>query len=144
MAANRGILLVEDDLVDVKTVKRAFKINKVKNPLFVVKNGEEALHFLRHEENYADMAASARPGLILLDLNMPGMNGIEFLQELKSDQALRTIPVVVLTTSGLDYDIVETYSLGIAGYIIKPVEFADFVQVMKTIEGYWNLAVLPS
>jgi len=133
------ILLVEDDLIDVKTVKRAFKENKVRNPLFVVGNGEEALDFLYGRGEYADRTSAALPGLILLDLNMPVMNGIEFLQAIKQDDALKRIPVVVLTTSKDESDLVETYNLSVAGYIVKPVDFAQFIETVKVIDLYWSL-----
>lgn len=136
------ILLVEDDTIDVKTVQRAFKQNKIINPLYVAGNGEEALRFLRHEEPYADHAQSPTPGLILLDLNMPVMNGIEFLQVIKEDPKLKNIPVVVLTTSRDENDLVETYNFSVAGYIIKPVDFSQFIEAIKVINLYWSLSEL--
>ncbi len=132
MEKNVSILLVEDDLVDVKTVQRAFKENKMKNPLSIVGNGEEALEYLRNNDN-------PRPGLILLDLNMPVMNGIEFLKVAKADDGLRSIPVIVLTTSQDESDRVYSYNLSVAGYITKPVEFEKFVEAVKIIDLYWSL-----
>jgi CheY-like chemotaxis protein len=136
------ILLVEDDMVDVKTVQRAFKQSKIGNPLYVTHNGEEALAFLRREEPYADPDEAPRPGLILLDLNMPVLNGIEFLQVIKEDESLRRIPVIVLTTSRDETDLVRTYNLSVAGYILKPVDFPQFLDVVKTIDLYWSLSEL--
>jgi CheY-like chemotaxis protein len=136
------ILLVEDDFIDVKTVRRAFKKNKVINPLHVCNNGEEALAYLRREGNYADKDKSPRPGLILLDLNMPVMNGIELLQIIKNDDELKHIPVVVLTTSKDENDRVETFNLSVAGYIIKPVDFDRFLEAVKIINLYWSLSEL--
>jgi CheY-like chemotaxis protein len=133
------ILLVEDDTVDVKTVKRAFKQSKITNPIYETCNGEEALAFLRREGQYAD---APRPGLILLDLNMPVMNGIEFLHIIKADDALRSIPVIVLTTSKDENDLMRTYNLSVAGYIIKPVDFPQFIEVIKAIDLYWSLSEL--
>ena len=133
------ILLVEDDLIDVKMVRRAFEQSRVINPLHVTNNGEQALRFLRHEGPYADPALAPRPGLILLDLNMPVMNGVEFLQAVKADDTLKHIPVVVLTTSKDEGDLVETYGFGVAGYIIKPVDFPQFLEVVKAIDLYWRL-----
>jgi CheY-like chemotaxis protein len=133
------ILLVEDDMVDVKTVKRAFKQSKITNPIYETCNGEEALAFLRREGQYAD---APRPGLILLDLNMPVMNGIEFLHIIKADDALRSIPVIVLTTSKDENDLLRTYNLSVAGYIIKPVDFPQFIEVIKAIDLYWSLSEL--
>jgi CheY-like chemotaxis protein len=134
------ILLVEDDMVDVKTVQRAFKQSKITNPLYVTQNGEEALAFLRREEPYTDPDDAPRPGLILLDLNMPVLNGIEFLQIIKLDESLRRIPVIVLTTSRDESDLVRTYNLSVAGYILKPVDFPQFLDVVKTIDLYWSLS----
>lgn len=136
------ILLVEDDQVDVMTVQRALKVNKIINPLYVVQNGEEALNFLRRQGAFSDPEKTPRPGIILLDLNMPVMNGVEFLKVIKTDNDLRRIPVVVLTTSKADEDRVESFNLSIAGYIIKPVEFEKFVEAMRTIGLYWALSEL--
>lgn len=137
------ILLVEDDTVDVMNVRRAFKKQKITNPLYVVTNGAEALDFLRHCGKFADPARAPRPGVILLDLNLPVMNGIEFLREVKHDPQLRLIPVVVLTTSGEERDRIESYQLGVAGYIVKPVDFEKFVNAVTTIDLYWELCELP-
>ncbi len=136
------ILLVEDDDVDAENVVRAFKKNKISNPLHIACNGEEALAFLRHQGPYADPEAFPCPGIILLDLNMPVMNGIEFLKIVKSDENLKRIPVVVLTTSREEGDRVESFKLSVAGYIIKPVEFDNFVRVVQTIDLYWTLSEL--
>jgi CheY-like chemotaxis protein len=136
------ILLVEDDMVDVKTVQRAFKQSRITNPIHVTSNGEEALAFLRHEGPYADGDNAPRPGLILLDLNMPVMNGIEFLHIVKSDDSLRRIPIIILTTSKDENDLVRTYNLSVAGYIIKPVDFMQFLEVIKAIDLYWSLSEL--
>jgi CheY-like chemotaxis protein len=135
MKADMIILLVEDDLVDVKTVKRAFKENHITNKLDVVYNGEEALEYL----NGCDSSSKRLPGLILLDLNMPVMNGVEFLEVAKKDKKFKSIPVIVLTTSQEDSDRMESYNLGVAGYIIKPVEFEKFVEAVKIINLYWSL-----
>jgi CheY-like chemotaxis protein len=136
MRNKRPILLVEDDQVDAMTVKRALKEIKVTNPVKVTGNGEEALDFLKDEEN-------DQPNIILLDLNMPKMNGIEFLKVVKSDEDMRKIPVVVLTTSREDQDRVESFSLSVAGYMVKPVDYLKFVEVIKAIDLYWTLSELP-
>jgi CheY-like chemotaxis protein len=136
MRSNKPILLVEDDQVDAMTVKRALKDINITNRLDIVNDGEEALTFLRDPEN-------EKPGIILLDLNMPKMNGIEFLQIAKKDDSLKKIPVVVLTTSKEDQDKVDSFNLGVAGYMIKPVDYQKFVQVVKTIDLYWTLSELP-
>lgn len=137
------ILLIEDNPIDVKTVKRAFKKNRIINPLFMVRNGEDALAFLRHEPPYTDPDTSPQPGLMLLDLNMPVMNGIELLQEIKADDELRRIPVIVLTTSREETDRVESFNLGVAGYIIKPVDFDKLMEAVRVIDLYWSLSELP-
>ena len=133
---NKPILLVEDDQVDAMTVKRALKELHVTNPLTHVENGEEALDHLRNP-------ASERPCIILLDLNMPRMGGIEFLQVIKHDGALKVVPVVVLTTSEEQQDKVESFSLGVAGYMAKPVDYHQFVEVMRSINTYWTLSEMP-
>lgn len=132
-----NILLVEDDEVDVMNVKRAFQKAHITNPLFVAGNGLEALEMLRGSE----MPKQRR--LVLLDLNMPRMNGIEFLHELRKDPALSATAVVVLTTSTMDRDKFEAYNLNIAGYLVKPVTFSDFVELMSTLNKYWALVELP-
>ena len=136
MRNSKPILLVEDDQVDVMTVKRALKEIRVINRLDIVNDGEEALTFLKNTEN-------EKPGIILLDLNMPKMNGIEFLKIAKKDKGLKKIPVVVLTTSKGDQDKVDSFNLGVAGYMIKPVDYRKFVEVVKTINLYWSLSELP-
>jgi CheY-like chemotaxis protein len=119
-----NILLVEDDEVDIMTVKRSFAKANITNPLFVAHNGLEALD-------------------ILLDVNMPKMNGIEFLRELRKDPTLQTISVVVLTTSNEERDRVEAFKLNVAGYLLKPVTFQQFAEVMSTINKYWALMEMP-
>ncbi len=136
MRSSKPILLVEDDRVDAMTVKRALKELNITNKLDIVCNGEEALAFLNNAEN-------EQPGIILLDLNMPKMNGIEFLQIAKKDDNLKKIPVVVLTTSKDDQDKVDSFNFGVAGYMIKPVDYRQFVEVVRTIDLYWTLSELP-
>ena len=133
---NKPILLVEDDQVDVMTVKRALKEIHVINPVVNMENGEEALLYLRNPDN-------EKPCIILLDLNMPIMNGIEFLQVMKHDPLLRRIPVVVLTTSEEQQDKINSFDLGVAGYMAKPVDYRQFVEVMRTIDAYWTISELP-
>ena len=136
MRSSKPILLVEDDQVDAMTVKRALKEIRVTNRLDIVGNGEEALSFLRNPEN-------EKPGIILLDLNMPKMNGIEFLKIAKKDKTLKRIPVVVLTTSKEEQDKVDSFDFGVAGYMLKPVDYTKFVEVVRTIDLYWTLSELP-
>jgi CheY-like chemotaxis protein len=132
-----NVLLVEDDEVDVMNVRRAFKKNHIANPLWVAGNGIEALEVLRSDQ----MPRERR--LVLLDLNMPKMNGIEFLRELRADPDLHGTPVVVLTTSDDERDRVEAYNLNVAGYILKPVTFMNFVEAMATLNKYWTLVEMP-
>ncbi len=132
-----NILLVEDDEVDVMNVRRAFERNNVSNPLFVAGNGLEALDVLRGDS----MPVERR--LILLDLNMPKMNGIEFLQALRGDPELASTPVVVLTTSNDDQDKIDAYNLNVAGYLLKPVTFSNFCERMATLNKYWSLVEMP-
>ncbi len=136
MRSKKPVLLVEDDQIDVMAIKRAFEVIKITNRLNVANNGEEALAYLRNSEN-------EKPCIILLDLNMPKMNGIEFLTIAKQDELLRKIPVVVLTTSREDQDKADSFNLGISGYMVKPVDYKRFVEVVKTIDLYWTLSELP-
>jgi len=128
-------MLIEDDEIDVMTVKRALKELNVENPLVVASNGEEALTML---QDY-----SYKPFIIILDLNMPRMNGLEFLKIVKNDENLKKIPAVVLTTSKEEQDIFESYKLGVAGYITKPVDYSKFVDALRTLNLYWNLCSVP-
>jgi len=129
-------LLVEDDRVDTMTVKRALKDLKVTNQLICTINGEEALEYLRNDSN-------KKPCVILLDLNMPKMNGVEFLRIAKADETLKKIPVVVLTTSEEEQDVVESFDLGVAGYIVKPTNYKKFVEAIRAVDLYWTLSELP-
>ena len=137
MHSTQPILLVEDDSVDAMTVVRAMRDLNVTNSLVHVLNGEEALEYLRNNAN-------AMPCLILLDLNMPRMNGNEFLRIVKADPYFRCIPVVVLTTSKADQDKFECFDHSVAGYIVKPSDYASFVQAMKVLDLYWTLNALPA
>ena len=130
-----NILLVEDDPGDQKLVKISLKNQRIANDLNIVNNGNEALDYLHRRGNFGDEAP--RPDLILLDLNMPGMNGKEFLKEIKGDESLRTIPVVILTTSDSEKDILESYDLQASGYVKKPVDIGEFKDVMKKVGEYW-------
>lgn len=133
MDTNKPILLVEDDDLDAKTVRRALKELHVTNPLARVIHGEEALAWLRDP-------AHGPPCLVLLDLNLPVMNGIEFLRAAKADPALRPIPVVVLTTSRLEADKLASFEFSVAGYMVKPVDYTQFVEVVRAINVYWTLS----
>lgn len=134
MKHSQAVLLVEDDKIDVMTIQRIFKELKIANPLIVTTNGEEALAYL-----YASNSEAV--GVILLDLNMPRMSGLEFLAQVKADEKLKSIPVVVLTTSAHEEDIQQAYALSVAGYMVKPVDYAQFVDMMKNFHGYWTSSV---
>jgi CheY-like chemotaxis protein len=137
-----NILLVEDDEVDVMNVKRAFKKSHITNPLYCAGNGLEALEILRPQDGQPPVVPESRR-LILLDLNMPKMGGLEFLQVLRSDPELKAIPVIILTTSDEDRDLVEAYNLNVAGYVVKPVTFSKFAEVIATLNNYWKLCEMP-
>jgi CheY-like chemotaxis protein len=135
------ILLVEDDPGDVLITREAIQSSKVANRLSVVSNGEEALQFLRREQPFAD---APRPGLVLLDLNLPRLDGREVLARMKSDPDLRRIPVVVLTTSSADEDIVRSYDLHANAYVTKPVDFDQFMSVVRQIDQFFvSIVTLP-
>jgi len=131
------ILLVEDDEVDVMNVRRAFEKNKILNPLYVAADGREALAMLK------DSRVPRQRRLVLLDLNMPGMNGFEFLREWRGDRELKLTPVVVLTTSGDEQDKVDAYGFNVAGYLRKPVEFPRFMELTAALNKYWTLVEMP-
>lgn len=138
------ILLVEDNLQDIEITRRAFSKGRMKNELIVVRDGQEALDYLYHQGKYKDPAASPRPGMILLDLNLPKVGGMEVLQQIKKDDALKSIPVIVLTASPREEDVVKTYNLGVNTYIQKPVEFDNFMRVVHAVQEYWIvIASLP-
>lgn len=137
MRNSKPVLLVEDDTIDAMTVQRAFRDLKVDNPLARVQNGEEALEYLNNPHN-------EKPCVILLDLNMPKMNGTEFLEVVKTDPLLRKIPVIVLTTSNEERDVMESFRRSVAGYIVKPVDYKKFVEAIRTVDLYWTLSELPN
>jgi CheY-like chemotaxis protein len=136
------VLLVEDDPGDVLLIREAFDYNKVHNNLNVVNDGEQALAYLRREDGFAD---ALRPDLILLDLNLPRKDGREVLAEVKADEALRTIPIVVLTTSEAEEDVLRSYELHANAYVTKPVDFQCFVAIVRQIDEFFVSVVrLPS
>lgn len=137
MKTDKPLLLVEDDEVDVLTVQRALRDLDVSNDLLVASNGEDALAVLRRRDR------DTTPALILLDLNMPRMNGLEFLRQARAENLVQGIPVVVLTTSRQDQDILEGFELAVSGYMVKPVDYRKFVEVMSTIDRYWSTSELP-
>ena len=136
MRNSRPILLIEDDRLDTITIKRAFKELNITNQLVHTLNGEEALEYLRNADN-------EKPCVILLDLNMPKMGGIEFLKIVKDDGELKKIPVIVLTTSKEKQDILGSFEHGAAGYVVKPADYKEFVNTINAINLYWTSSELP-
>jgi CheY-like chemotaxis protein len=130
------ILLIEDNPDHVELILKALRGNNLLNEVHVVVSGEEAMDFVYQRGGYANVA---RPGLILLDIKLPGMDGIEFLRRIKADPNLKSIPVVMLTTSAGEKEIVESYNCGVNSYIVKPVDFDQFVKVIKDLKLYWVL-----
>jgi CheY-like chemotaxis protein len=135
MLASKSILLLEDDVIDVMTIKRAIKQLNISNNLVVKENGEEGLAYLKECDDL--------PGIIFLDINMPKMNGIEFLEQIKPNTEWAQIPIVVLTTSKDQQDKLATFSQGISGYMVKPVDYPQFKDMLSTIKDYWNLSEHP-
>ncbi len=139
------ILMADDDADDRMFAKDALEEAKLANDLHFVEDGEELMEYLRHQGKYAELNGSPKPGLILLDLNMPRKDGREALKEIKEDDELKRIPVVVLTTSKAQEDIYRTYDLGVSSFITKPVSFEGLVDIMKSLSRYWfEIVTLPS
>ncbi|MBN2588976.1 MAG: response regulator [Sedimentisphaerales bacterium] len=132
----KSILLVEDDNIDAMTVQRSLRDLGSKVSLVRSTNGEEALKYLQDSIN-------EKPCIILLDLNMPKMNGIEFLRVMKTDEKLKHIPVIVFTASKEEYDVIKSFELSVAGYIIKSFDYQQFLESMRMLHTYWNLCLLP-
>ena len=139
-----SILIADDDADDRMLIEDAFDESRLSNPLSFVEDGEELLEFLRCEGRYTERKGEPLPGLIVLDLNMPKMDGRTALEHLKKDDHLRRIPVIVLTTSQAEEDILKTYGLGVSSFISKPVTFDGLVEVVQTIGKYWiQIVALP-
>jgi CheY-like chemotaxis protein len=136
MQSAKPILLVEDDTADVLIIKRALKELGIDNELVHCDNGESAVEYLKIPEN-------PKPCIVLLDLNMPRMNGIEFLKIIKKNENVKQIPVIALTTSQSAQDIADCFKNGIAGYIVKPVDFQKFVKAIRIVDLYWMLSKIP-
>ena len=137
------ILMAEDNKHDVVAAKRAWQINNIINPLYIVKDGEECLDYLHQRGNYSEVGVAPRPGLLLLDINMPRMNGLAVLKHIREDRKLRHLPVVILTTSKLEEDQVRSYDLGVNAYLKKPVGFENFSDAVRAINLFWELVEVP-
>lgn len=143
MIANlRRILLAEDNANDIELTTMALRENHVVNEIVVVRDGAEALDYLYKRDGHSHRAGG-NPALLLLDLKMPKVDGIEVLRQVKSDPALKTIPVVVLTSSREEQDLVRTYDLGVNAYVVKPVDFHQFIEAVKVIGGFWAVVNEP-
>jgi len=139
------ILLVEDDEDDIKLTQRAFRKGRILNKMYVVRDGEEAIEFLKHTGRYTNQADAPRPGIILLDLNMPRMDGRAVLRIVKQDKQLHKIPIIVLTTSDSYKDVVESYEQGANTFVTKPLEFDKFLNAVTTLGRFWlSIAEVPA
>jgi two-component system, response regulator len=139
------ILLAEDDPDDRLLTRRALEKSRLANTVDAVEDGEELMKYLRREEEYADPDAAPRPGLILLDLNMPRMDGREALKKIKSDAELRRIPVIVLTTSEAEQDILQSYDLGVNAFVTKPITFDGLARTVQALGDFWfEIVKLPN
>ena len=137
------VLMAEDNKHDIVAAKRAWKQHLIKNPLHIVKDGEECLDYLYQRGQYSDPESAPRAGILLLDVNMPKMDGLTVLKHIRADEKLRLLPVIVLTTSDLDEDRVKSYNLGANAFIRKPVGFDNFSNALKTTNVFWELTELP-
>lgn len=136
------ILMVDDDEIDVENVKRCFKKNNIRNPLHVACDGQEALELLEGKHSYRKL--DKLPGIILLDINMPRMNGLEFLDIIRSSDKYTTISVFMLTTSDTDKDVFQAYQKNVAGYIVKPVQLNSLFEIVKNLGMYWSILRFPN
>lgn len=137
------VLMAEDNEHDVVATKRAWQKNCIANPLYIVKDGEECLDFLRKQGKYSEPGAAPRPGILLLDINMPKMDGLTVLKHIRQDEETRRLPVIILTTSQAEQDRLRSYDLGVNAYIVKPVGFENFSAAVRTISLFWQLVELP-
>jgi two-component system, response regulator len=139
----KTILYVEDNPLDVGLTLEAFKENKIANPIMVLHDGVEALKYLRYEDKYKDRKQE-NPCMILLDLKMPRMDGLEFLEIVKNDLELKRIPIIMLTSSSEEKDLIKGYNLGVNAYVVKPVDFLTLIDIVKQIQVFWiTINVLP-
>ncbi|MEM7532259.1 MAG: response regulator [Chloroflexota bacterium] len=137
------VLLAEDNKHDILATKRAWKQNNINNPLHIVRDGEACLDYLYRRGAYSEPSNSPTPDILLLDLNMPKMGGLSVIKHLRADEKFRHLPIIVLTTSKLEQDRLQSYDLGVNAYIQKPIEFENFSQAMMAINMFWQLVELP-
>lgn len=137
------VLMAEDNEHDILATKRAWKKNKIANPLYITNDGEECLDYLRQRGKFSESGSAPRPGLLLLDINMPRMDGITVLRHVREDEKFHRLPVVMLTTSKAEEDRLRSYDIGANAYIIKPVGFDNFSTAIRTIHLFWQLVELP-
>ena len=138
-----SVLMAEDDEHDIFATKRAWKKNSIKNPLYIVNDGKECLDFLYRRGKYKDRENQPQVGLLLLDINMPIMDGLSVLRHIRNDANMRNLPVVMLTTSKREQDSLKSYNLGANAYIVKPVGFENFSEAIGTIQLFWQIVQLP-
>jgi CheY-like chemotaxis protein len=138
-----SVLMAEDNEHDIVATKRAWKKLNIVNPLYIVNDGEECLDFLHERGKYSGADFALRPGILLLDINMPRMDGLTVLKHIRDDPELHHLPVVILTTSKTEEDRIKSYDLCVNAYIIKPIGFKNFSEAIKTINLFWELVELP-
>lgn len=137
------VLMAEDNEHDIVATERAWKKYNIANPLYVVRDGEECLDYLHQRGKYSEPGSAPQPGILLLDLKMPRMDGLAVLKHIREDETLRRLPVVILTTSKAEEDRLRSYDLGANAYIIKPVGFQNLAEAVRTINLFWELVELP-
>lgn len=137
------VLMAEDDEHDILATRRAWKRHHISNPLYIVNDGEECLDFLHRLGKYSEPGTAPRPGILLLDIRMPKMDGLAVLKHIRQDGQLRRLPVIILTTSRAEEDRLRSYDLGVNAYIVKPVGFDNFSDAVRTINLFWQLVDLP-
>ena len=138
-----AVLMAEDETHDIVATQRAWKKAHITNPLYIVKDGEECLEFLHQRGKYHQSETAPRPGILLLDIKMPRMDGLAVLKQIKEDKELRRLPVIMLTSSKAEEDRFKSYDLGVNAYIVKPVGFANLSAAVRTINLFWELVELP-
>ena len=137
------VLMAEDNEHDIVATKRAWKQNNIANPLYIVRDGEECLDYLHQRGKYSEPGSAPRPGILLLDIKMPKMDGLAVLKQIREDEKLHRLPVVILTTSKAEEDRLKSYDLGANAYIVKPVGFQNLAEAVRTINLFWELVELP-